>query len=306
MTYNKVNIRKNYIINIHKMYLIAESGSTKCDWLLVDQSGNYMDLYKTMGYNPFFHSTDFIYENVTSHKDLGHIAGKVERVYFYGAGCENKDLNNIVKKALEKAFTNAKVFVDHDLKAAAYSTFDGETNITCIIGTGSNSCMFDGTTITEVVPALAYILGDEASGSYLGKKLIAAYLYKKLPKEIAYDFDKEFGLTKEMIFDRVYNKPNANVYLASFTRFVGRHKADPFINNFIMQGMREFFEYHVCCFSNYQEITVNFIGSVAFHFQEELMIVAKENNVKIGKIIKEPIMNLLEYHIKYQFQQELA
>lgn len=288
------------------MYLIAESGSTKCDWLLVDQSGNYMDLYKTMGYNPFFHSTNFIYDDISSHKDLVHIAEKVERVYFYGAGCENTNLNAIVKLALEKAFQKATVFVEHDMKAAAYSTYDGGTNITCIIGTGSNSCLFDGNTIYEEVPALAYILGDEASGSYLGKKLIAAYLYKKLPKEIAFDFEKEFGLTKEMIFDRVYNKPHANVYLASFTRFVGRHKDHPFINNFVMQGIREFFEYHVCCFENYQTLPIHFIGSVAFHFQEEVKIVAKENNVTIGKIIKEPIMNLLEYHIKYQFQQEIA
>ncbi len=288
------------------MYLIAESGSTKCDWILVDQSGNYVDLYKTMGYNPFFHSTDFIVSDIMSHKDLTHIANKVERVYFYGAGCENLQLNAIVKTALQKVFATAKVFVEHDMKAAAYSTFDGETCITCIIGTGSNSCMFDGQTIYEEVPALAYILGDEASGSYLGKKLIAAYLYKKLPKEISYDFDKEFGLSKEDIFDRVYNKPHANVYLAGFTRFVGRHKDHPFVNAFIMQGLREFFEYHVTCFENYQHMPVHFVGSVAFHFQEELKVVAKEFNVKLGRIVKEPIMNLLEYHIKYQFQQEIV
>ncbi len=288
------------------MYLIAESGSTKCDWILVDQQGNYVDLYKTMGYNPFFHSTDFIVNDLASHKDLMHIADKVERLYFYGAGCENLSLNNVVKLALEKTFTGSKVFVEHDMKAAAYSTYDGAPCITCIIGTGSNSCYFDGQTIYEEVPALAYILGDEASGSYLGKKLIAAYLYKKLPKEIEYDFDKEFGLSKEDIFDRVYNKPHANVYLASFTRFVGRHKEHPFINAFIMQGMREFFEYHVKCYEQYQKLPVHFVGSVAFHFQEEMLVVAKEYGVNIGRIVKEPIMNLLEYHKKVQFQQEIA
>jgi glucosamine kinase len=288
------------------MYLIAESGSTKCDWMLVDQLGNYVDLYKTMGYNPFFHSSEFIKDDLGSHKDLIHIADKVERLYFYGAGCENLNLNLIIKVALQSIFKNAKVFVEHDMKAAAYSTFDGEPCITCIIGTGSNSCYFDGSVIHEEVPALAYILGDEASGSYLGKKLIAAYLYKKLPKEIAYDFDKEFGLTKEDIFDRVYNKPHANVYLASFTRFVGRHKEHPFINDFVMQGLRDFFEYHVKCYEKYQSMPVHFVGSVAFHFQDELKLVAKEFNVTLGRIVKEPIMNLLEYHIKYQFQQVIV
>lgn len=288
------------------MYLIAESGSTKCDWILVDHTGTYVDLYKTMGYNPFFHSTDFIKNDLSTHKDLIHIAEKVERLYFYGAGCENSDLNKVVKMALEKIFVNATVFVEHDMKAAAYSTFDGEPCITCIIGTGSNSCYFDGTNIVEEVPALAYILGDEASGSYLGKKLIAAYLYKKLPKEIEYDFDKEFGLTKEMIFDRVYNKPHANVYLASFTRFVGRYKDHELIKSFVLQGLREFFEYHVLCYSNYKSLPIHFVGSVAFHFQDELRTVAKEFDLELGRIIKEPIMNLLEYHKKYQFQQAIA
>ncbi len=288
------------------MYLIAESGSTKCDWILVDQQGNYVDLYKTMGYNPFFHTTDFIINDISSHKDLMHIADKVERLYFYGAGCENISLNNVVKHALQKTFSVANVFVEHDMKAAAYSTYSGTPCITCIIGTGSNSCYFDGQTIYEEVPALAYILGDEASGSYLGKKLIAAYLYKKLPKEIEYDFDKEFGLSKEDIFDRVYNKPHANVYLASFTRFVGRHKDHPFINAFVMQGMREFFEYHVKCYEHYQNLPVHFVGSVAFHFQEEMLMVAKEYGVNIGRIVKEPIMSLLDYHKKVQFQQEIA
>ena len=167
------------------MYLIAESGSTKSDWMLVDKHGNYMDIYKTMGYNPFFHSSKFVYDDLKAHKDLMHIAPKIERVYFYGAGCETPELNVNIKDALVKLFINAAVVVDHDLKAAAYSTYQGEPCITCIIGTGSNSCHFDGEEVTQDVPALAYILGDEASGSYLGKKLIAAYLYKKLPKEIA-------------------------------------------------------------------------------------------------------------------------
>lgn len=288
------------------MYLIAESGSTKCDWMLVDVQGNYIDLYKTMGYNPFFHNSEFIVENISSHKDLMHIAPKVERVYFYGAGCETPELNEVVAVALKQVFNSANVFVDHDLKAAAYSTYEGEPCITCIIGTGSNSCYFDGEVIHEVVPALAYILGDEGSGSYFGKKLLAAYLYHKLPKHIEQALEAEYSISKASIFESVYEKPNANVYLASFTRFIGKFKEDPLIRSFILQGMREFIENHVCCYENYKSTPVYFVGSIAFHFQDELKEVAKDYDFDIRKIIKEPIKNLVDYHVKYRFQYQIV
>ncbi len=288
------------------MYLIAESGSTKCDWMLVDNQGNYIDLYKTMGYNPFFHTTEFIVKDISSHKDLMHVAPKVERVYFYGAGCETKELNDVVSAALSKSFINSSVVVDHDLKAAAYSTFEGEPCITCIIGTGSNSCFFDGEVVQEVVPALAYILGDEGSGSYLGKKLLAAYLYHKLPKHIEAELESEYSISKASIFESVYEKPNANVYLASFTRFIGKFKEEPLIKSFIIQGMREFIENHVCCYENYKNTPVYFVGSIAFHFQDELKEVAKDYEIDIRKIIKEPIKNLVDYHVKYRFQDQIV
>lgn len=288
------------------MYLIAESGSTKCDWMLVDKEGNYIDLYKSMGYNPFFHSTEFIFNDLSKHKDLIHIADKVERVYFYGAGCESNELNLNVANALKRTFQNATVLVDHDLKAAAYSTFDTEPCITCIIGTGSNSCYFDGENIYEAVPALAYILGDEGSGSYLGKKLLAAYLYHKLPKHIEQALEAEFKISKAEIFSNVYEKPHANVYLASFTRFISKFKEDALIKSFIIQGMREFIQNHVCCFDNYKNIPVCFVGSIAFHFQDELKQVADEYEVHIKKIIKEPIKNLVDYHVKYIFKYQIV
>lgn len=283
------------------MYLIAESGSTKCDWMLVDQQGNYMDLYKTIGFNPFFHNKEFICNELNKEKGLIHVAPKVTRVYFYGAGCSSDHYTGIVKSALTIIFPNAEIVVDHDMLSAAFSTYDGVPCITSIIGTGSNSCYFDGAVVTEEVPALGYILGDEGSGSYFGKKLLTAFLYKKLPAVIATDLVKEFNISKAMIFENVYEKPNANVYLASFTRFIGRYKEELFVKDMLIQGMRDFLVNHVCCFENYKELPVHFIGSVAFHFQDELAIAAKELDVKIGRIIKQPIKNLVDYHIQYIF-----
>ena len=154
------------------MYLIAESGSTKCDWMLVDQQGNYMDLYKTIGFNPFFHNKEFICNELNEEKGLMHVAPKVTRVYFYGAGCSSDHYTGIIKSALTVIFPNAEIVVDHDMLSAAFSTYDGEPCITSIIGTGSNSCYFDGAVVTEEVPALGYILGDEGSGYYFGKLFV--------------------------------------------------------------------------------------------------------------------------------------
>jgi N-acetylglucosamine kinase-like BadF-type ATPase len=285
------------------MNLIAESGSTKCDWVLVDNAGKYIDSYKSIGFNPFFHNRDFIVSELRKDKSLMHISPRIERVFFYGAGCSNDGYQQVVELALRDIFIHADVKVDHDLVAAAYSTYTGEPCISCIIGTGSNSCYFDGKTICEEVPALAYILGDEGSGSYFGKKLLTAFLYKKLPPHIEESLVQEFQLNKDSIFEHVYEKPHANVYLASFTRFIGKFKHEPFISQMLEQGMDEFLLNHVCCYKNYKNVPVHFVGSVAFHFEEALRSAAEKRGISIGNIIKQPIQQLVNYHVQYIFQQ---
>ena len=152
--------------------LIAESGSTKTDWVLV-KNGVVYKRYKTMGYNPFFHNETIIYNSIKQDREMQSISNQVDYVYFYGAGCSSNELNAIVEKALQRVFTKASILVDHDLLACALATYQGEPAISCILGTGSNSCLFDGENLIEQVPALGYILGDEGSGSYYGKKLIS-------------------------------------------------------------------------------------------------------------------------------------
>lgn len=285
------------------MILLADSGSTKCDWLLTDSTGKYYDSYKTIGFNPFFHSSETIANEIKQNESLHGIAARIDEVYYYGAGNSSEYYNDIVRIALATVFKNARLHVDHDLLGAAYATYTGEPCISCILGTGSNSCFFDGKKIQEQVPALGYILGDEASGSYFGKQLLSAYLYKKLPAEIAQDLEKEYGVTKANIFERVYEQPNANVYLASFTRFIAKYRDFPLFADMLHKGMVHFIKEHVLCYDNAKNVPVHFIGSIAFHFQEALQSAAKECNVKLGNIIKQPIQNLLNYHIKYIFPQ---
>jgi len=279
------------------MVLIVDSGSTKSDWVLL-KGANDRELFKTMGFNPYFHNETIISNAIKQNEDLFRYTDQIEQVFYYGAGASNEDLKSIVRRALKKVFTKAEVMVDHDLVACAYATYTGVPAISCILGTGSNSCHFDGETVTEEVPALAYILGDEGSGSYFGKKLLSAFLYKHLPKAISDDLEKKFVLNKDVIMENVYMMPHANVYLASFMRFIAEHKEDPWVDETVYMGLNEFIRVHVCCFKDHQEVPVHFIGSVGYFFRDQLERAAKEYGITLGTVTRKPIDGLVDYHLE--------
>ena len=278
------------------MILIAESGSTKTDWVLVGQNNN-LSYFKTMGFNPFFHASEFIAEEIKSNSDLNASSSKVTRVYFYGAGCSSENMTSIIQKGLKQVFNNADISVDHDLLACAYATYEGEPSISCILGTGSNSCYFDGENLIEEVPAIAYVLGDEGSGSYYGKKLLRDYLYNLLPVNIKEDLEKQLGISKSIIFENVYMKPHANVYLASFMKFINTQYHTDYVVNMIEHGMEEFIKIHVCCYPNYKNVKTHFIGSISKIFERELKKAAEIHDVKLGNIVGKPVDNLVHYHL---------
>lgn len=288
------------------MKFVVESGSTKANWALVNDAGAITETFNTMGFNPFFHTSDFIAKHIRLNAALTQTASQITEVFFYGAGCSSDHYKQIVANGLSQVFDLASIHVDHDLVAAAYSTYEGEPCISCIIGTGSNSCFFDGGALYEEVPALAYILGDEGSGSYLGKRLLADYLYKKLPVELMEDFEEHYILSKAIIFENVYQKPHANVYLASFSPFISKHKQHPYFHQIIQEGMTLFLQNHVCCFPQYKDVPVHFVGSVAYHFSEVLRAVADTLDIRIGNIIKHPVEHLVNYHVKYLFLKQNA
>ncbi len=278
------------------MILVADSGSTKCDWLLIDDS-NHRKKTTTMGFNPFFHSSELVHQKLAENNLLIENALKVEEVYFYGAGCSSAARNLIIEQGLRKVFTNASVvLVDHDLTGAAVATAGDSPGISCIIGTGSNSCFFDGENVHEEVPALGYILGDEGSGSYFGKIMLSDWLYHRMPKTLAIEFEEKYSITKENIFESVYNKPDANVYLASFMRFASDNKNHPYFKEMIYQGLAKFISIHVWCFNNFREVPVHFVGSVAYYFREVLEEVARNHRFTVGKTEKRPVDPLADYH----------
>ena len=280
------------------MILIAESGSTKTDWVLVNDNKE-ITMFKTMGFNPFFHSSEFIAEEIQNNKEFYEASKNVDKLYFYGAGCSSDEMNNIVKLGLSKIYPNSAVIVDHDLLACALSTYQGEPSISCILGTGSNSCYFDGKVLREEVPAIAYVLGDEGSGSFYGKKLLRDYLYNQLPESINKDFESQFGNAKADIFENVYMKPHANVYLASFMKFLNRHYHHEYVVNMIQHGMNEFMKIHVCCYPEHKSVKTHFIGSISKIFERELIQAANNNGVILGEIIQKPVDNLVNYHLNH-------
>ena len=279
------------------MLIIVESGSTKSDWVILNESKD-RTYVKTMGFNPYFHDELIISSAIKNNEKLKGVSKKVKQIFFYGAGCSSPELQDIVKTGLSAVFTNADIQVNHDLDACAYATYDGRAAISCILGTGSNSCYFDGERVSEEVPALAYVLGDEGSGSYYGKILLSKFLYKQLPADLHDDFKAQYQLNKEKIMRNVYFRPHANVYIASFMRFMSKHKTHPFVQSTIRVGMRKFMETHVLCFENATDVPVHFVGSIAFYFEDILREVAASLDLQVGVITNKPIEGLIEYHLQ--------
>jgi len=279
--------------------LVADSGSTKCDWMCIDAQGRVLAEFHTMGFNPYFHDSQLVENEMRASKEAMTLASDIDRVYFYGAGSSTAKMCSIIQAGLEQVFPKAVVHVGHDLEGAAFSTYQGEPCITCIIGTGSNSCYFDGETVSEEVPALAYILGDEASGSWFGKKLLAHYMYKKLDPAVHEDFERTYHFSKDDLIYKVYKEPNANVFLAGFITFLPKHRDVPQVIQWLEEGFQAFVDVHIKCYANYREVPVHFVGSVAFHFSDVLRRVCEQGHIRVGTIEKRPIDGLARYHAHF-------
>lgn len=273
--------------------LVADSGSTKCSWRLVDNES--VKSFSSLGINPVFRSESQCIEIIEACFS-GENCDKVQEIYFYGAGCSNDERKSKIAKALKHIFKSAKIAVDHDILASCRALCGKEPGMAAILGTGTNTCTFDGVNILQNVPAMGYILGDEGSGSYLGKRLLTDYFRGLVPEELRIKLEKEFNLDKDLVIERVYSDDAPNRYLASFSLFVSSNKEHPYCLNLIKSGFEDFFKYHVSRYKDYTSYDLNVLGSVAFYNRDVLESVAKNFNVRIGKIIQEPIASLTLYH----------
>tara|TARA_B110000438_G_C15773186_1_gene632872 strand:- start:64 stop:921 length:858 start_codon:yes stop_codon:yes gene_type:complete len=277
------------------MILIADSGSTKCSWALCNEKGNIVLECNTIGFNPYFIDSSNILKHLKK-SVLEEHKNKIDTVFFYGAGCSSEDKNKIIKEALTVFFDNAEIIVRHDIDAACYAMYKNNPNITCILGTGSNSCYFDGKHILENAPSLGFLVGDEASGNYFGKKMLKLYFNKSLSNDLMLKFESNYETNWPIIMENIYDNDRANVYLSKYFPFVSENKNHPIIKDIIYKGLNEFFDLHVLCYKDYKDTEINFIGSVAYYLSNEIHAVAKEHDCKIGDIIQNPIRKLISFH----------
>ena len=275
------------------MKLIADSGSTKTAWAVVENPNNVI---KTDGINPIFMDSVQI-ENILSTQLVPNIAETITEVYFYGAGCANEEKINVVRTAIQSIFGDIKVEIASDLLGAARGLCGHQSGIACILGTGSNSCLYENDNISWNVPALGFILGDEGSGAVLGKLLMGNIFKNQLPEAVKQDFVQTYGYNMMDVIEKVYRSPLPNRFLASFGTFIAKHKEVPEMKSMITEALESFIVRNVKQYP-YTTMPVSFTGSIAYYFSDILQELADKHNFTIGKIEKDPLGGLVEYHTK--------
>jgi glucosamine kinase len=276
------------------MILIADSGATKTDWLLINNS-NYTFI-TTAGINAYYMSSEVI-SAMLNKELLPHLPlNNIRSVYYYGSGCSTEQKCRKISDILQQICPGASIEVNHDMLAAARALCDSKPGIACILGTGSNSCVYDGKVITRQMVSLGYFFGDEGSGTHLGKLLITDYLRSEMPDRISNKLNEEYNLSLEYVLDHIYNQTAPNRFLASFSPFIQQNSNDEYIRKLIAFSFNEFLKVGVMKFTGYQSMDVSFVGSVAYYYQDILMEVAANHKIKIGKIQKSVIEGLRDFH----------
>lgn len=284
------------------MILIVDSGSTKCDWISVDQDGKQIqERIRTGGLNPEILKEKKLYKIIRKSDELMKNKREVTHIYFYGAGCGTESPRLLLKRVLEDIFINAKVQVTEDTMAAVRATLnhDDEAAVVCILGTGSNCSYYDGKQLHQRIQSLGYTLMDDASGNYFGKQLIRDYYFNHMPDAIKVSFGDKYNMNADYIKYNLYKQPSPNAYLASFAEFMFLNIDSPYIQNMIKEGMRIFVKNMI--FQHKEEIKtvpVHFAGSIAFFAKEQIIEIAQEMGFKTGNFVRRPIDGLVAYHTR--------
>lgn len=278
-----------------KMKLIIDCGSTKADWVIID-GVNILKRFKTEGFNPNYTDKDTITKIILNESSYKEYVSSISKIYFYGSGCGNMDNRIKVKEILESLFVGSDVEVTHDMMAACRSVLGNESGVVCILGTGSNSCYYDGETITEQSVSLGYILGDEGSGSYIGKKLLRDYCYKIMPEDLCLKFENEYDVKLETVIRSTYHSAQVSKYFASFAKFAYDNIDNKYIYDLCSRCFDEFIDNFVTRYESVKKRDVGFVGSIAFYFQDIIKERLERRGFVLGKIVKEPIDGLIEFH----------
>jgi N-acetylglucosamine kinase-like BadF-type ATPase len=282
------------------MILIADSGSTKTSWMIIDKTHRRLTI--TSGINPQLLNEDQIMDIIIEELIPGLEQDIPYKIYFYGAGCSSD--KNIIKvsSCLLKYFPESDILIGNDLTGAARALFKQEKGIACIIGTGSNSGVYDGRNIIKNIPALGYILGDEGGGAYIGKLFIRDFLYGICPEKILKDFRDKFNYTKQSVLDKVYQQSRANVFLASIADYVSQNHQDEYCYNLIYTAFNDFFNFHLLNYPELVDHQIGVVGSIGFINQAIFTEVVASYGYKISGFLKSPIEDLAEYHVNLMWE----
>jgi N-acetylglucosamine kinase-like BadF-type ATPase len=285
------------------MKLIADGGSTKTNWCLVNEEGKKV-YFNTEGYNPYFVSTDYIIESLRNNLPSDLDISQLTEVNYYGAGCSTADKRQLVADAMGNVFVNAKINIGHDLLAAARALLGHTEGFAAILGTGTNTCIYDGKDVVNNIDSGAYILGDEGSGCYIGKKLLVDYLRGYMPEAVRKNFWNTYHLTPDDVNEQVYSQPLANRFCAGFSKFVYDNNVHlEYTRNLVKTSFEDFFRNLVTHYPNYKNYSFNCIGSVGYNFRNVLEEVVTDNGMKMGNIIRSPIDNLVKFHLEQPSSQ---
>jgi len=276
------------------MILIADSGASKTDWRVINEKGE-ISQHRGIGFNPNYQTAEEM-ANELQEDYLINLKDDIDTIYYYGAGCTSQKNRLQVTNALRSIFKKAEINVDHDLMAAARATCGNLPGIACILGTGSNSCDYDGEIIINKRPAPGYILGDEGGGAYIGRKFLQDFIHEEMPNELRDKVINKFQLDTQTIIENVYQRPFPGRYMASFCRFISEHGADPYCYMLYYNSFQEFFKKTVMKYDDYKNKPVSFVGSIAFYNSDILRNAAYDADIHVNLILEGPIAGLTLYH----------
>lgn len=279
------------------MILVADSGSSSSDWMLNLPDSKPL-FFRTKGLNPFFVSEKEIVNVLKEVPEIIPYSEEIKEVYFFGAGSITPDRREIVSNALTSLFPNSFISVESDLVGAAYATCKSSKGLVATLGTGSDISFFDGENLLPSHHGIGYVLGDEGSGAWFGKRLITSYLYGKMPRDLAKLFGEKYRMTKDSVIRNIYQKDRPNSYLASFVPFMAENRSHPFIDKLLKEGFDEFVRTNIMTYPNYWDYTCNFVGRVAYTFDIQIRQVCQMHGVKVGNILASPIYELFDYIIE--------
>ncbi|MBO7618812.1 MAG: hypothetical protein J6T22_16645 [Bacteroidales bacterium] len=273
------------------MWLIIDAGSTKMEWMLMEGNA-VVRRFTTEGFNPNYSDRQCLVETCRG----ASLQNKIQSIHYYGTGCGNEQNCQLIKDVFLQRFPDAEIHVTHDLMAACHAVLGHEKGIACILGTGSNSCLYDGENILEKAVSLGYLVGDEGSGMHIGREVVRAYFYGFMPEDLRFQFDAEYHLELKDFIHRLYHEGQPSKYLATFAKYAGENQAHPYMHGLVKSCFKAFIEAFILCYENCKSLKISFIGSVAFHFKNLLEESLNEFGLTMGEVMQAPAEGLIKYY----------